>query len=133
MTPLHYSIRSDYQLQNKQDTFSPDPLDRVTSFDAYLASSLQRSLEIEWRLSQLEAKLPDPSAIFPVRELLNSKSKLMRRLQNRHELPAEEIEQIRAELRATRTNVLNLVRETMLSMDDPENIIQQEIKLISQL
>jgi hypothetical protein len=117
----------------KAEHFSPDPLDRVASFDAYLASSLQRSLEIEWRLSQLEAKLPDPSLIFPVRELLNSKSKLMRRLQNRHELPAEEIEQIRAALRATRTNVLQLVRKTMQSMNDPENIIQQEIKLISQL
>ena len=105
----------------------------MVSFDAYLSRSLQRSLEIEWRLSQLEAKLPEPEAVYRIRELLSSKTQLMRRLQNRDELPAHEIEELRAELTATRNKVLTLVRDTMRTMKDHENIIQEEIGMISHL
>jgi hypothetical protein len=113
-----------------------DPFESIKSFDDYLKTSLQRNLEIEWRLSQLEAKLPNPTTIGMIRELLAEKNQLIRRIHQREkEEPLTELdrEAYREEMRSNRGQLLELIRKQTKSFPDPEHIIEQELLTIGSL
>jgi len=110
-----------------------DPLDKVDSFDSYVSYSVQRSLEIEWRLSQLESKMPDPDVIHTIRTLLHGKTQVIKKLKNRHNLSPDEISSLRSDLRRMRIEMLDLVKHETSSLRDPENVIKEELESISAL
>jgi RNase adaptor protein for sRNA GlmZ degradation len=111
-------------------------LENIKSFDDYINTSLQRNLEIEWRLSQLEPKLPSPGIIVTIRELLAGKTQLIRRIHQREKqapLSESEREEYRREMRRNRRELLEFIRTQAKSFVDPEHILEQELLTIGTL
>jgi RNase adaptor protein for sRNA GlmZ degradation len=119
-----------------EPTDETDPLENIKSFDDYVNTSLQRNLEIEWRLSQLEPKLPSPGIILTIRELLADKTQLIRRIHHREKqapLSESEREEYRNEMRRNRRQLLEYIRTQAKSFVDPEHILEQELLTIGSL
>ena len=115
-----------------------DPLENIKSFDDYIATSLQRNLEIEWRLSQLESKLPNSTIIGKIRQLLAEKTQLIKRIHYRgsHEsnpLTEAERAEYRKEMRRNREYLLELIRKQAAEAKDPEHILEEEFQTIVSL
>lgn len=124
------------EFKPEDQTQVADPLEHIKSFDDYINTSLQRNLEIEWRLSQLEPKLPNSGIINTIRELLAEKTQLIRRIHQREKqnpLTESERNEYRAEMRKNRVHLLEYIRQQAKQLSDPEHILEQELLTIGSL
>ena len=119
------------------ETYPADHLDTETSLDEYIVETLRRSSEIEYRLGQLEGKMPKPQGIRSIRKLLHSKNKTMKKLRDRKSgaipLTARQLDKLRDELHVLRNQCLEAVDRERVGLRDPEHVLQQEFDLIANL
>ena len=109
-----------------------------TSLNNFVDVSIQKTLEIQWRLSQLESKLYNSSSIYEIRRLLNKKTKLFQKLKTRIEdenvvMDLEEIQRLRNDINNVRRQCLNVIRQEVSICKDPESVIVEEYRTIANI
>lgn len=119
------------------ETYPEDHLQQETSLDTYIVETLRRSTEIEWRLGQLEDKMPNPRGIKDIRKLLHAKDKTLKQLRDRKTtlpgLSTQQLSELRNELHSLRNQCLDAVDRERVELKDPEHILQEEFDQISNL
>jgi hypothetical protein len=102
----------------------------------YLSSSLQRALEIEWRLQRLEVMMPDPVMIQSIRHLLTEKTILIQELKEKNAnglLSVQNRSEARDKIDTTQLEIWDLVAQQGRGTKDFEHIIEDEVRTISSL
>lgn len=119
------------------ESYPADHLDTETSLDKYIVETLRRSSEIEYRLGQLEGKMPKPQGIRSIRKLLHAKNKTMKKLRDRGSLATpltpQQLDALRDELHVLRNQCLQAVDRERVGLQDPEHVLQNEFDLIANL
>lgn len=124
-----------------RQSYPEDHLDTESSLDNYIVKTLRRSSEIDWRLGQLETKMPHPEGIMDIRQILLAKMETLRLLRDRRSgadgggdlLSTKRLDELRDELHGLRTRCLEAVDRERVRLKDPEHVLQEELDMIANL
>lgn len=129
-------IKRESKLQ-PHESLPKDHLEAESSLDKYIEETLRRGSEINWRLGQLEGKVPHPEGIHSIRKLLNAKIQTLKKVRDRKadgiNLSSKELNGLRDELHDLRNMCLDAIDRERIRLDDPEHILQEEFDLIADL